>query len=173
MIFFPYRLAALAGLLLITTPFTRPLAAAQPTEVAAEVGRYSILDADKGAEAGWELRFAPRRFRLQPRWLPDVTPMGGAMATARGSLYAYAGFGLDLTLGHGWFLRPSWAAGLFHQQRDLHLGGPVEFRSALELSHRLKAGARLGLVFYHLSNGGLYRRNPGTESLVVTFVARP
>ena len=168
-----FRLSALAGLLLTTALSSRPLAAAQPVEIAAEMGRYLILDSDKGVEAGWELRFAPRRLRLQPRWVPDLVPMAGAMATVHGTLYGYAGFGFDLPFGNGWLLRPSWGGGLFYQRRDHDLGGPIEFRSALELSHRLKAGSRIGLTFYHLSNAGLFENNPGSESLVLTFVARP
>ncbi len=179
-----YRRWAFAGLLLALTPtlLPPPLAAAEavpparaagPVEIMAETGRYSLLDADKGAEAGWEFRFAPRRLRWLPRRIPDLSPMAGAMATARGSLYVYAGFGLDLTLGEGFFLRPSWAAGLFKQGEDLRLGGPIEFRSALELSRRLTDRSRLGLTFYHLSNAGFFSRNPGSESLVLTFVTRP
>jgi len=167
------RLWKLACLLVLSILTPGPAAAVEPVEVAATVGRYSILDEDKGVEGGWELRFAPRRLWLHPKWLPAVTPLAGAMATAKGALYVYGGFGLDLPLGQGWDLRPNWGAGLFYNDGDRDLGGPVEFRSAVELSKRVSARLRLGFTFYHLSNGGLFKRNPGSESLVLTVAARP
>jgi hypothetical protein len=168
-----YRLWKFSCLLILSTLTPGSVTAAEPVEVAATAGRYSILDEDKGAEVGWELRYAARRLRFQPRWLPPITPLAGAMGTARGALYVYGGFGLDLPLGPGWDLRPSWAAGLFYQDGDRDLGGPLEFRSALELSRRISSRLRLGFTFYHLSNGGLFQRNPGSESLVLTLAARP
>ena len=42
----------------------------------------------------------------------------------------------------------------------------------LELAYRLPGEARLGLCVYHLSNGGIYHLNPGSESLVLTYSAR-
>jgi lipid A 3-O-deacylase len=144
-----------------------------PVEVALELGRSRILDRNKGIEAGGEIRFAPRRLRWQPHWFPSLSPMAGGMATGRGTIYGYAGFGIDLNLGLGWVLRPNWAAGLFYQRRDRDLGGPIEFRSALELTRGIGPKARLGLAFYHLSNGGIHDYNPGIESLILTFAVRP
>ena len=67
---------------------------------------------------------------------------------------------------------PGWAAGLFHRSPDFDLGGPLEFRTSLELAYRLHGGSRLGLCLYHLSNAGLFTKNPGSESLVITYTAR-
>lgn len=144
-----------------------------PAEVAGHLGQYGVLNSDKGAEVGVEVRLYPRRFRWQPHWLPDLQPQTGLMFTAEGSLYVFGGFGLDLPIGKGWDLRPSWGVGLFHDNDERDLGGAVEFRSALELSKRISSRIRLGLTFYHLSNAGLFDRNPGVESLVLTFAARP
>jgi hypothetical protein len=48
----------------------------------------------------------------------------------------------------------------------------VEFRSGLEVSYRLDDRSRLGLSFYHLSNGVIYDVNPGGESLCVVYGVR-
>jgi hypothetical protein len=120
---------------------------------------------------GWELRFAPRRFRIFPRWLPDATPATGFIASSRGVLYAYAGLRFEVPLGGRWVLAPSTAAGLydFGRGRGKRLGLPLQFRSGIELAYRLSSGDRIGLCLYHLSNGGLAHGNPGTESLAVTW----
>jgi hypothetical protein len=39
------------------------------------------------------------------------------------------------------------------------------------VSYRLESGDRLGLSLYHLSNADLYHRNPGSESLVLSYTA--
>lgn len=144
-----------------------------PAEIAGHLGQYGVLNSDKGAEVGVEVRLHPLRFRWQPHWLPDLQPQTGLMFTAEGSLYAFGGFGLYISIGKDWDVRPSWGVGLFHDNDERDLGGAVQFRSALELSKRVSSRVRLGLTFYHLSNAGLFDRNPGVESLVLTFAARP
>ncbi len=45
----------------------------------------------------------------------------------------------------------------------------TEFRSALELGYEWANRKRLALAIYHLSNAGLYDRNPGSNSLILTY----
>ena len=45
------------------------------------------------------------------------------------------------------------------------LGGPVEFRSGLELGYESDRGWRIGLGFDHRSNAGIESRNPGLETV--------
>ena len=144
-----------------------------PVAIGASAGRFSALRGTPGYEVGWELRFAPRRFRWLPREVPDLSPTAGAMATAQGSLYVYGGFRCDLPLGKAWSLSPQWATGLYYYAGGRDLGGALEFRSGVELSRRLGARSRLGITLYHLSNANLYTRNPGSESVVLTYTARP
>ena len=143
-------------------------------EVHASAGRFNVLNHDPLPEAGWEVSFAPRRFHWLPRWVPDLSPSLGGMALSNGSFYAYAGFRWDVPLGAAWRLTPQWAAGLYYTPPGgRSLGGPFNFRSGLELSRRAGERGRLGLLLYHISNGGFYERNPGSESLVLTYTARP
>lgn len=166
----PFAAAGLAG---------SPARAAEPVEVHASAGRFNVLNRDPLPEAGWEVSFGPRRFHWltrRLRWLPDLSPTVGAMATSDGALYAYAGFRIGMPLGETgtWRFNPQWAAGLYDPPPGgRSLGGPVEFRSGIELSRQVRNGARIGLLFYHLSNAGFYERNPGSESLVLTYTARP
>jgi len=160
-------------LLLGSTPAAAqlfPLGA--PEYVSASSGQFDSLREPEGYEAGWEVRFAPRRFRFLPRWSPDLIPVAGAMASSRGILYSYGGFRLDLPLGERWIFSPGWATGLYYQAEGKNLGGALEFRSHLELAYRLPQEARVGLCIYHLSNAGIFDFNPGSESLVLTYAAR-
>jgi hypothetical protein len=142
-----------------------------PESVAASSGVFDPFVDRSTYEIGSEFRFAPRRFSFLPAFVPELVPTAGLMARAQGSLYAYGGFRADLPLGERWTFSPGWAAGLFHRSPDFDLGGPLEFRTSLELAYQLPGGSRLGLCLYHLSNAGLFSRNPGSESLVVTYSA--
>jgi lipid A 3-O-deacylase len=165
--------APLLLFLLCSTPAAAqlfPLGA--PEYVSASSGQFDSLREPLGYEAGWELRFAPRRFWLLPRWAPDVIPVAGAMASTRGILYSYSGFRVELPVGERWVFSSGSAAGLYYRGYGKNLGGAFEFRSHLELAYRLPKDARVGLCIYHLSNAGIFDFNPGSESLVLTYAAR-
>ena len=124
-------------------------------------GAYTFRDRD----------FEQRRFRFLPGFVPEVVPTAGVMAGAQGSLYVYGGFRVDLPLGRRWIVSPGWATGLYNRSDRFDLGGPVEFRSGIEVAYRLPGGSRLGVCLYHLSNAGLFTKNPGSESLFFTVSA--
>ncbi len=142
-------------------------------EVHASAGRFNVINKDPLPETGWEVTFAPRKFHWLPRWVPELSPTVGGMANSKGSLYTFAGFRLDVPLGEAWRLTPQWATGLYYAAGGRGLGGPFEFRSGIELSRRVGEQGRVGLLLYHLSNAGFYERNPGSESLMLTYTARP
>jgi hypothetical protein len=153
------------------TALPSPWRLGPPEAVVASAGVFEPLVENNSYEMGAELRFAPRRFRFLPGFLPEVIPTAGVMAGAQGSLYTYGGFRFELALGGGWTVSPGWAAGLYNRSPDVDLGGPLEFRSSIELAYRLPGGSRLGVCLYHLSNAGLSEVNPGSESLVLTYSA--
>ena len=53
--------------------------------------------------------------------------------------------------------------GLYSRGTGVDLGGPIEFRSGIELAYRLEDGLRLGLGWDHRSNLEIYPSNPGVE----------
>jgi hypothetical protein len=53
--------------------------------------------------------------------------------------------------------------GLYSRGTGVDLGGPIEFRSGIELAYNLENGMRLGLGWDHRSNLEIYARNPGVE----------
>lgn len=143
-----------------------------PEVVSASTGAFEVRKTLDEYELGWELRFAPRRFKLLPDWAPDLIPVGGGMASSRTILYAYGGFRFELPLGESWMVSSGWATGIYYRGRGKDLGGPLEFRSHVELAYRLPGDERIGLCLYHLSNAGFLGFNPGSESLVLTYSTR-
>ena len=55
--------------------------------------------------------------------------------------------------------------GLYAAGDDFDLGGPIEFRSGIELGYEAKNGWRYGLSYDHRSNAGIYDNNPGIETV--------
>lgn len=83
-------------------------------------------------------------------------------------LYAGIGVGVDLHFGRHFICTPSFSPGYYYKGSSRDLGYPLEFRSALELSHEWSNHIRAGVQFYHLSNASLSHRNPGSNAF--TFV---
>lgn len=135
---------------------------------ALSAGVFNVLnDADTG-EGGFEVRFRPL---FEGTWArPWVLGTAlGAMANTDGGLYGYAGFRLEVPVGERWLLVPQTAAGVYDRGDGKDIGGSIQFRSGLELAYRLTEAHSLGAVFYHLSNAGLERPNPGSESLALVW----
>ena len=155
--------------------FALVLCAAVPAraldEVAASAGRFRVSDNDHISEGGLEIRLAPHRFR----WLPQrvsFVPAFGVMVNSDSSYYGYGSFRFEIPLSERWQVTPQLGYGLYDRNGGFNLGGQVEFRSGLEVTRQLGERYRLGLIFYHLSNAGIYVHNPGSESLVLTFAYR-
>ncbi len=138
-----------------------PPAAAEATLLAFAIGVYDINDNEGAGEFRLEWRGRAWRWRLRP--------LAGVMASSDAAIYAYGGLAADFDLGRRVVLTPSLAAGLYQDGGGKDLGSVIEFRSAIELAWKFDGGARLGLMFYHLSNAGLSDNNPGTEVLSLGY----
>jgi hypothetical protein len=128
-------------------------------ELALLSGGFAVLDDDHEFEVGLEGRFRPSFLGLRPIF--------GATAIEGGQSYLYVGVRYEHALGHGFHVAPSLAAGVYDEDGGIDLGGPIQFRSALEIGWRPNDWSTVGLVFYHLSNASLYDSNSGSESLVL------
>ena len=129
--------------------------------MALSAGAYDIAKT-RSIEGGVEYRFRSRGWELVPA-------VGGAV-TEDGAFWAYAGLRRPFRVGPGWRLTPGFAVALYEEgSTGKDLGGPVEFRSSLELSRRLAGGSSLGLAVYHLSNASIYDDNPGSNSVILSW----
>ena len=55
--------------------------------------------------------------------------------------------------------------GLYLDNGGFDLGGPIEFRSGIEVGYENDRGWRFGLSYDHRSNAGIYDDNPGIETV--------
>ncbi|MFN4057834.1 MAG: acyloxyacyl hydrolase [Roseinatronobacter sp.] len=72
----------------------------------------------------------------------------------------------------GVFVRVTSMAGIHSRGNGRHLGGPVQFRSALDLGMAFKNGTEVGLGADHRSSAGIYTPNPGLNTAYL-FVSVP
>ena len=127
------------------------------------VGKLGVFGGDADPfEIGVAHRFTPIS-----RW--SLVPAVGATVHDNGAYYIYAELRREFWVGDRWLVSPSFGMGLFEDGKKFDLGHTVEFRSGLELGRRLDNGWRLGVALFHLSNGGIGDRNPGTEALVMSL----
>lgn len=131
---------------------------------ALSVGGFDVIDGQSAFELGIERRFD--RFRLLKL---SLIPVAGVTVTSDGGFYVAGGARLDHPLGDRWVVSPHFAVTLLEQGDGRDLGSVVEFRSGLEIAYLLPNRRRLGLSFYHLSNAGIDKTNPGSESLVFVY----
>jgi lipid A 3-O-deacylase len=115
---------------------------------------------------GLEYRLTSRAWRPRETGAFSLYPAFGITGSSKDALLAYAGLRSDLDITSRWRLTPGFAVGLYQGNGDIDLGGPVEFRSSLDISRALARGPRLGIELYHVSNARLYDRNPGINALV-------
>jgi lipid A 3-O-deacylase len=126
-------------------------------------GYYDLFDEDNTGEIRVEYIFSEEN----KLWF--FTPFIGFTATGEGGTYGYAGVGIDIFFGRRFVMTPNFAAGIYGNGDGKDLGYPVEFRSGVNFAYRFDDRSRLGLAFHHISNAGLDDRNPGVESLVLTY----
>jgi hypothetical protein len=135
--------------------------AREPPLLSLSMGVSQILDSPQEPHWGAEYRPAYRFFHFGP-WLFFGTGKNEEFYMAVGVL-------LNLELGRGWVLTPSFGGGYYNAEDGLDLGFDAEFRSGIELARRFRNGHRLGIAFSHLSNGALSERNPGTETFGLVY----
>ena len=129
-------------------------------------GVFSIIRKQK--VANFQIEYRPN-YSLPVKDLLLIRPLIGAMMTTEASTYLYFGVAFDCFITRFLVFTPSFAPGYYMRGSGLNLGFPLEFRSSAELSYRFKNLSRLGIMFYHLSNASLSRRNPGTECLMFFY----
>lgn len=137
-------------------------ASAHATEyLTASVGAFDVLDNNASTHFGLEYR--------GERFWRGLLPVVGISGNTDGGVYGYAGLNYDIDLGRQWVLTPSFAVAGYSHGDSHDLGGALEFRSMIEMDYRFENEHRLGVSFGHLSNAGIYDRNPGTEILMLNY----
>ena len=130
-----------------------------PGLVALGAGAFDFLHNNEATEFRGEYRFANGLYFLKP--------LLGVLATTRASVYAYGGVRIDWVIADHYVIMPVATVGYYSKGDGKDLGSPVEFKTGAEFAYRFDEGWRVGVAFDHISNAGLTKRNPGTESLLL------
>lgn len=95
----------------------------------------------------------------------------GIIATNESAQYYYGGFGYDFFLdsAHHFVITPNLAVGDYERNGGKNLGGNIEFKSGIEADYQFDNGHRIGAAIHHISNAGIYDRNPGTELVTAHY----
>lgn len=171
----PTRHAALAGALFCLALLATPPAAAQitfgspgdPPRVALGGGAYDVIVNTKKPNSE-TIGLAMAEYRFGDVWW-IVSPFVGAFGTGQGAYYTYFGIGFDINFPYHLILTPSSSFGYFGPGHGINLGSQWEFRSGVELAYRFADERRLGVGFYHMSNAGIGKTDPGQEMLTALF----
>lgn len=156
------RRAAVAAVLLglcLSLMAPRAARAGDPSYLAVGAGVYDVLHDFKAAQGRLEFRFSDRFIFIKP--------MVGVLFTSKGTVMGYGGFRIDLYLGPHFVVTPNAAVGAFYRGNGKQLGSTIEFKTGGEFAWRFDDHSRLGIAFDHISNAGIGKHNPGTESLML------
>ncbi len=112
------------------------------------------------------------RYLGQP-YFRSLQPVLGLSLAANGSAWLGAGSALAWRPGDsGLFLRVTSMAGLQRMGTGRELGGPIQFRTALDFGIARPSGAEFGFGADHRSSARIYRPNPGLDTLYL-FASMP
>ncbi len=137
-----------------------------PPRVALGGGAFDVLPDEKKLHAGISgLLLSEYRFG-DVLWI--FSPFVGVSGDTSGGFFDYFGFGFDIHLPYNLILTPSTSAGYYYSGQGINLGSWWEFRSGVELDYRFADMKRIGVGFYHMSNAGIGKEDPGQE--MATFV---
>jgi len=98
-----------------------------------------------------------------------LRPVIGILATTDESVYAWIGLSTDMTFFERIVVTLDAGVGGYDKGNGQTLGHDVNFRTGGRISWRFDNNARLGIGLHHISNAGLDKINPGTESLALYY----
>ena len=134
---------------------------ADPPRIAIGGGAFDVLpNRNRAGSRPTGLALAEYRFG-DVLWI--VAPFVGVLGTGQGSFYGYGGVGFDINIGERFVVTPSTSVGYFKQGGGVNLDANCEFRSGAEFAYRFEDLRRVGVGFYHISNAGIGKHDPGAE----------
>ena len=126
------------------------------------VGHVAILDGNVEDPGVLKIEY---RFGPFSRW--QLHPAIGTAHNEGGAMFLFTFLERDFPLNKHWVLSANFGMGTFRDGDKIRLGSSLEFRSGIKMAFQFDNAVRLGLGFFHLSNAGIGRTNPGTEPLFV------
>ena len=97
-----------------------------------------------------------------------IGPVFGVLVNGKGGVYGYGGFYGDVAFDR-FVVTPRAAVGAYSRGDGPNLGGPLEFRLSITAAYELDDKSRVGLQIAHISNAGIYHRNPDDNEVLATY----
>ena len=117
---------------------------------------------ERRAEAQGEIYF---RYDMATKFGPFGNAVGVSY-TEQGALWLGLGQTYTFTNANTPFYAELHAMpGLYVENGGFDLGGPIEFRSGIEIGYENRSGVRFAASYDHRSNAGIYDDNPGIETV--------
>ena len=132
------------------------------------VGQFDINDNKDSSE--YRIEYLSEDVSLLSPGNFSLKPFYGAMLNGDSGKYFYSGLRKDIKLTHSTFFTPSFAVGYYDKGNSKDLGYSLEFRSQFELSYQLESLNRIAISVNHISNASFGNRNPGVESMVLSYI---
>lgn len=129
-------------------------------------GVFNVIKGSKYPQLQLEYRGNSHIYYRKYLW---IRPTFGAFINSKASTYVFGGLAFDVFIGERFVFTPTFSPGVYFPGSGKRLGYPLEFRSSVELSYVFPKKSRLGLQFYHISNGTFGETNPGTECLLLFY----
>jgi hypothetical protein len=140
---------------------SRGARADDPYFLAAGGGVFDFNRPSYVGQARLELRFADRFLLFKP--------MLGVLVTTDRAVYGYGGVRIDLYIDNRWVVTPNAALGGYYRGDGIDLGSTLEFKTGAELDYRFDDHSRLGIAIDHISNAGITKQNPGSNTLLLYY----
>lgn len=128
--------------------------------ILAGTGVGNIFDCPRMAYVSFELRKPFCEFK-------DLTfSYNVVLEGDKDERYVGLGASVEKTLSNRIKIAATTGVGKFSNV-NFDLGSEIEFRSGIDLFYRISGKTTLVLSFYHYSNAGFSKHNPGTESVTL------
>ena len=135
----------------------------EPIFLAMNLGAFNVFNTSR-TQGLFEVEFYPN----WKAWF--FYPFAGAFVTTNTSASIFAGVTIPIQVKRRLLVRISFAPGLYSSiDKKGDLGYLLEFRFSLKLAYIFNNQGRLGIQFAHISNANIGQRNPGSETLVISY----
>lgn len=135
------------------------------------VGYFDVFDGDEASvDFGAVYRPSARYFETAfGDWWRGLGPQVGLRANTDGGVLGHAGVYLDIRPTARLVIWPGTNVAGWRKGDSRNLGGSFQFMSEIYVGYRLGWGDLVGVSLQHVSNAGLHERNPGGDTVMLTY----
>lgn len=171
------RTALAAAGITVAAVLAGPALADGPGHFSVGAGAFDFTDQDDESAVGGLQYYSGHRVlesQLGSRFR-GIGPMLGLTVNTDGGVFGYGGLYADVRITEQIVLLPSAGLGGYSEGDSKDLGGTFQFHVGTGLFYEfredqtLPAGSRVGITFQHISNADIHDRNPGANSIMLSY----